>query len=91
MVAASIDPVPELNVMREAAGSTFDFYSDPEGRLIELTGTRHAGAGPNGVDLPQSSSFLIDGQGKILWSHLAANYRVRPRPSTILAVVDGLP
>ncbi len=77
--------------MREASGAQFDFYSDPEGQLIELLDIRHAGGRPmDGADLPQSSSFIIDRNGKVLWSHLAPNYRVRPKPDTILAAFDQL-
>ena len=90
-MAASIDAPEHLRVMREASGAQFDFYSDPEGRLIELLDIRHPGGRPmDGADLPQSSSFIIDANGKVLWSHLAPNYRVRPRPSTILAAFDEL-
>ena len=77
--------------MREGAGADFDFFSDPEGRFIELLDVRHAGGNPmDGGDLPQSSSFLIQGDGTVIWSHLAPNYRVRPTPEHILGIVDQL-
>lgn len=77
--------------MRDASGAEFDFYSDPEGQLIELLDIRHPGGNPmDGTDLPQSSSFIIDANGTVLWSHLAPNYRVRPRPDAILAAFDQL-
>ena len=91
VVAASIDAPDELRMMRDSSGAGFDFYSDPGGLLIELLGVRHrAGRPMDGADLPQSSRFLIDSTGKVLWSHLSENYRVRPRPELILQAIDGL-
>ena len=31
-----------------------------------------------GVDLPQPATFLFDTHGKLIWSHVSTNYRVRP-------------
>jgi peroxiredoxin len=65
------------------------FLSDPEGRLLDLLGMRHEGAGPGGRDIAQSASFLFDPDGTLLWQHVTPNYRVRPEPETILAAYDA--
>lgn len=65
------------------------FLSDPEGRLLDLLGMRHEGAGPDGRDIAQSASFLFEPDGTLLWHHATPNYRVRPKPETILAAYDA--
>ncbi len=76
--------------MKEAAGATFTFLSDPEGRLLDAFDMRHTAGRMDGVDIAQSASFLLDPRGRILWQKVAENYRVRPRPSEILAAADQL-
>lgn len=77
--------------MRESTGAEFDVLSDPEGRMLDLFGVRHVG-GKGAEDIAQSASFLIDSNGKVVWRRIAENYRVRPKPSEILAAADrGLP
>lgn len=64
------------------------YLSDPDGRLLDLLGLRHESAGPGGLDVAQSASFLFDEDGTLLWHQLAPNYRVRPEPEAILAAFD---
>jgi len=49
---------------------------------------RHAGAAPDGGDIARAGSFLIDPSGKLLWSDIAENFRVRPAPAETLAAID---
>lgn len=88
IVAASIDTVEDIGKMRKSAGASFDFLSDPEGRLLDQLGVRHEGAHFDGRDLAQSASFLIGADGTVLWREIAANYRSRPAPSEILEAAD---
>lgn len=75
--------------MREAAGASFDFLSDADGRWIDFFGVRHAGGRvQDGGDIAQSAGFLVDGRGRLVWQRLAVNYRVRPKPEEILAAAD---
>jgi peroxiredoxin len=65
----------------------FAIMVDREGKLVDLFGIRHKGGNFfNGQDLPQSASFLISREGKLIWHTLASNYRVRPSPDEILAI-----
>lgn len=92
LVALSVDPPEQLAKMQTAAGAGFDFVSDPAGRVLDLLDVRHKGGNPEtGGDVAQSASFLIAPDGRILWSRIAENYRVRPQPEEILATVDALP
>ena len=74
--------------MRSAAGAEFDFLSDPEGVLLDLFGIRHESGAPEGGDIAQSASFLLDPEGRLVWQKVADNYRVRPRPAEILEAAD---
>lgn len=89
-MATSVDVPEKLTVMKKASGASFDFVSDPEGRLMDLFDIRHRNASPEG-DAAQSASFLVAPDGRVLWRHLAANYRERPDPGVILAAIDALP
>lgn len=77
--------------MKTAAGAGFDFLSDSQSRLVDLLDIRHRAGSPEGGDIPQSAHFLIAPDGRVLWRHLATNYRVRPEPKEILAAIDSLP
>ncbi|MCG8456746.1 MAG: redoxin domain-containing protein [Holophagales bacterium] len=90
VVAATVDSPEDLRRMRHASGASFEFLSDPEGRLLDLLRIRHEGASPTGGDVARSSSFLISPEGEILWAHLTPTYRLRPKPARILATIDAL-
>lgn len=90
-MAVSIDAPENLEKMRSSAGAEFVFLSDPDGALMDLFGIRHAGGSMEGSDIAQSASFLLAGDGRLVWSRVAENYRVRPRPAEILAQIDALP
>lgn len=99
IVAASVDSPEDTSKMRRSVigGETGEaeawdgitYLSDPEGRLLDLLGLRHEGAGPGGGDIAQSASFLFQPDGTLLWHRVAENYRVRPEPETILAAYDA--
>jgi peroxiredoxin len=36
------------------------------------------------VDLPQPATFLFDNHGKLIWSYVSTNYRVRPETMDLL-------
>jgi peroxiredoxin len=90
-MAVTVDPPEKLQVMKTAAGASFDFISDSQGRLVDLFDIRHSGGSPEGGDVPQSAHFLLSPDGRVLWRILATYYRVRPTPKDILAVIDALP
>lgn len=42
----------------------------------------------DGGDIARAGSFLFDSSGKLLWSSIAENFRVRPEPAETLAAID---
>jgi len=74
--------------MRDSAGASFEFFSDPEGKLLDLLDARHVDGRYDGEDIAQSSNFLISHSGEVLWAHRAENYRERVKPEALLRVID---
>lgn len=85
-----VDP-PEINAtLTRDLGLTYPILADPTLAMIDAHGLRHPG-GHDGHDIARSASVLIDGEGILRWSAVGDNFRVRPRPATILAAVNALP
>ena len=40
------------------------------------------------ADLPQPATFLFDANGKVLWSYVSTNYRIRPDTMHLLAAAQ---
>jgi len=68
----------------------FPVLSDPELTAIDAFGVRHTGGGPWG-DIARPATFIIDRGGNVVWRDLTENWRVRPRPDELLAVVASNP
>jgi len=80
-----MDPEEAIK-MEKHVKPDFEIMVDRGGKLVDLLGIRHKNANPiNGQDLPQSASFLINQEGKLIWHTLAENYQRRPGPDQILA------
>ena len=44
----------------------------------------HKGAIPiKNIDLAQPATFLFDSKGKVIWSYISTNYRIRPKTMDI--------
>jgi peroxiredoxin len=72
--------------MKNAVKADFEIAADENGELMDYLGIRHKGGNPvKGSDVPQIASFLFDKKGKVIWSKVAENYRVRPYPEEILS------
>jgi peroxiredoxin len=72
--------------MKNAVKAEFEIAADENGELMDCLGIRHRGGNPiKGSDVSQIASFLFDRNGKVIWSKVADNYRVRPYPNEILA------
>jgi peroxiredoxin len=89
-VAISVD-TPELSRdLRQQAGYTFTFLSDPKADVIRRYDLLHAGAGIDGQDIARPAEFLVDSSGTVRWVNLTENYWVRARPEQILEVAQTL-
>lgn len=85
-----VDP-PETNAeLARDADLHYPILSDPDLRTIDAYGLRHKGAGPDGNDIADSASVLVDGAGVVRWTFVTPNFRVRPTPAEVLAAIDGL-
>ena len=83
-----MDPEPKLRATANKLNLKFPLVSDKDGKLMDLFGIRHEGAHPvDGSDIPRSASILLGADGTILWMHVASNYRVRPKPETVLSAI----
>ncbi|CAM2005110.1 hypothetical protein APED_00480 [Acanthopleuribacter pedis] len=59
--------------------------------MATALGLRHEGGNPmDGSDIARPARILIDRTGRILWSDISENYRVRPLPEQILKEVAPL-
>ena len=76
--------------LRQKAGYTFTFLSDPKADVIRRYDVLHAGAGIDGQDIARPAEFLVDSSGTVRWVNLTENYWVRARPEQILEVAKTL-
>jgi len=90
VVAISTDDPDQGREIAEAYGIEFGLLADPELRAIDAFGLRHVNGGIGG-DVARPATFILDREGRIAWRDLTDNWRVRPRPEELLAVLEGLP
>ncbi len=83
-VAISVDTPEESSNLRQQAGYTFTFLSDPKAEVIRRYDLLHAGAGIDGHDIARPGEFLVDSSGTVRWVNLTENYWVRARPEQVL-------
>jgi peroxiredoxin len=89
-VAISVDTPEESGKLREQAGYTFTFLSDPKTEAIRRYDLLHAGAGANGGDVARPAEFLVDASGTVRWVNMTENYWVRARPEQIVEAANAL-
>ena len=89
-VAISVDSPEESRDLRQQAGYTFPFLSDPKAEAIRRYDLLHAGAGIKGQDVARPAEFLVDSTGTVRWVNLTENYWVRARPEQVLEVAGTL-
>lgn len=90
MLAISVDPPARNRKAAEAWHIEFPLLSDPDARVIELYGLRHAAGGPMG-DIARPATWIVDRQGRIVWRDLTDNWRVRTRPEDVLRELRRIP
>jgi peroxiredoxin len=76
--------------IREQAGYTYTFLSDPQAEVIRRYDLVHAGAGENGRDIARPAEFLVDSSGTVRWVNLTENYWVRARPEQFIEAAKAL-
>jgi peroxiredoxin len=89
-VAISVDAPEVSREMREQAGYTYTFLSDPNAEVIRRYDLAHAGAGEGGRDIARPGEFLVDSSGTVRWVNLTENYWVRARPEQFIEAAKAL-
>lgn len=89
-MAISVDSPEVSRDLRQRAGYTFTFLSDPQADVIRRYDLLHAGAGEEGRDIARPAEFLIDSQGRVRWMNLTENYWVRARPEQFIEAAKAL-
>lgn len=89
-VAISVDAPEVSRRMREQAGYTYTFLSDPQAEVIRLYDLVHNGAGEGGRDIARPAEFLVDSSGTVRWVNLTENYWIRARPEQFIEAAKTL-
>lgn len=85
-----VDPVERNAEVAASLGLDYRIAADPDLAAIDAYGLRHDAPGFD-APIARPATFVIDADGIVRWRDLTENYRLRPRPEQILAVLDGLP
>lgn len=89
-MAISVDAPEVSRDMREQAGYTYTFLSDPQAEVIRRYDLIHPGAGEGGHDIARPAEFLVDSTGTVRWVNLTENYWVRARPEQFIEAAKAL-
>ncbi len=87
IVAVSTDEPANLRLAREKTQAQFAFLSDKRQELISRFAIVHENGGPEGT-IAQSASFLLDDEGRVIWSYVTDTYRIRKHPATVLTEIN---
>ena len=90
VVAISVDSPAASQKLCQSRGYRFPFLSDPKAETIRQYGVLHPKGGAEGKDIARPAEFLVDAGGTIRWVNLTDDIRVRARPESVLAAIDGL-
>lgn len=92
VAAISVDSPDQSQELARAQGLTFPLLSDPEGLALEAFGVRHPEGNPiDHKDIARPATFVADREGRIVWRDLSSNWRIRPRPETLLRELERIP
>ncbi len=90
VLAISVDPLETCRRVAERLGLDFPVLSDPEGRVVAAYGLLHRGGGPGGSDVARPAAIFVAPDGRIAWSAMTRNWRVRLRADRIVETIDRL-
>src|SRR5438034_11321301 len=90
IVAVSPDPNERSQKIAEGLILGDRCLADRELAVTRRYGLVHAGAGPNGEDVPRPATVVLDRDGVVPWFSVTRNFLVRPHPNDVLRAVRGL-
>jgi peroxiredoxin len=90
IIAISPDPNERSQKVAEGLRLGYRFVSDGDLAVTRRYGRVHAGAGPNGQDVPRPATVVVDRDGVVRWFSVSRNYQVRPDPDDVLRAVRAL-
>ena len=65
--------------MKEKSAVDYNVVYDDNLTMAKNMGLLHKNAIPfKDIDLAQPATFLFDSNGKLIWSYVSTNYRIRP-------------
>jgi peroxiredoxin len=71
-------------------GLDYPILSDGDREVITAYGLVHSGASIDGGDIARPATFVIGGDGRVVWRNLTENWRVRVRPDTVIEALEIL-
>ena len=75
--------------MKEKVGVDYYILYDENLAMAKNMGLIHKGAIPiKDIDLAQPATFLFDANGKVLWSYISTNFRIRPETKDLLTAAE---
>jgi peroxiredoxin len=90
LAAISVDPVEANRELAQQRGFEFPILADTDRDALRAFGVVHPGSHPfDGSDMARPATFII-ADDRVRWRDVTADYRVRPRPETLLDVLRAM-
>jgi len=90
VIAVSPDPIERSRDVVSRLDLSYPILADEDLALTRALGLLHESGGPSGQDIPRPATFIVV-DGRIVWRDLTDNWRIRPDPDELLAVLADLP
>ena len=90
IIAISPDPNERSQKVAEGLRLSFRFLADRDLAVTRRYGLAHAGAGPDGGDVPRPATVVLDRDGVVRCFSVSRNVQVRPDPDDVLRAVRAL-
>ena len=92
LIAIAVDPPDKSREIVDAYDLVFPILSDTGAETIRAYGVVHRDGDPiGGGDIARPATFILDREGRVVWSHLPQNWRIRPRPEELLGELAKIP
>ncbi len=89
ILGISVDTREDSAKIATKLGLTYPILSDPDFQAIDAFGVRHK-EGMMGKDIARPAVFILNPEGRVAWSNLTDNWRVRVTPEVLIEALDSL-